>query len=140
MNVLTVTQLNRYMKALVDSDERLHSIYLKGEISNFTNHYKSGHFYFSLKDENSLIRAVMFRSYSSKVRFEPENGMKVVIKGSVSVFERDGQYQLYVYEMQPDGVGPCIWLMNSSSPNCIARGFLNSSINGRFPGIHNPLE
>ncbi|HJB26678.1 MAG TPA: exodeoxyribonuclease VII large subunit [Firmicutes bacterium] len=105
MNVLTVTQLNRYMKALVDSDERLHSIYLKGEISNFTNHYKSGHFYFSLKDENSLIRAVMFRSYSSKVRFEPENGMKVVIKGSVSVFERDGQYQLYVYEMQPDGVG-----------------------------------
>ena len=105
MNVLTVTQLNRYVKALVDSDDHLHSVYLKGEISNFTNHYKSGHFYFSLKDESSVIRAVMFRSYASKVRFEPENGMKVVVKGSVSVFERDGQYQLYVYEMQPDGMG-----------------------------------
>ncbi len=105
MNVLTVSQLNHYVKALVDADEHLHSIYLKGEISNFTNHYKSGHFYFSLKDETSVIRAVMFRSYASKVRFEPENGMKVVVKGSVSVFERDGQYQLYVYEMQPDGMG-----------------------------------
>ena len=105
MNVLTVTQLNRYMKALVDSDESLRSFYLKGEISNFTNHYKTGHFYFSLKDENSIVRAVMFRSYASKTRFEPENGMKVVVRGSVSVFERDGQYQLYVYEMQPDGLG-----------------------------------
>lgn len=105
INVLTVTQLNRYIKALVEADEHLHMVYLKGEISNFTNHYKSGHFYFSLKDESSLIRAVMFRSYASKVKFEPENGMTVVVKASVSVYERDGQYQLYVYEMQPDGIG-----------------------------------
>lgn len=105
MNILTVTQLNRYIKALVEADEHLHTVYLKGEISNFTDHYKSGHFYFSLKDENSLIRSVMFRSYASKVKFEPENGMTVVVKASVSVYERDGQYQLYVYEMQPDGIG-----------------------------------
>lgn len=137
MNVLTVTQLNRYIKALVDSDERLRTVYLKGEISNFTNHYKSGHFYFSMKDESSLIHAVMFRSYASKVRFEPENGMKVVVKASVSVYERDGQYQLYVYEMQPDGIGALHLAYEQLKAKLYAQGLFDERYKRalpRFPG------
>lgn len=105
---ISVSQLNDYIKAIVDSDYALGKLSVRGEISNFTAH-RSGHFYFSLKDENSLIRAVMFRSYAGGVRFRPENGMKVTVVGSVSVFVRDGQYQLYVTDMQPDGIGS-LWL------------------------------
>ena len=102
---LTVSQLNEYIKALLDSQALLGDIYIKGEISNFTNHYKSGHMYFSLKDENSLLKAVMFKSYASYLKFVPENGMKVIVRGSISAFPRDGIYQLYAKEIQPDGVG-----------------------------------
>lgn len=102
---MTVKQLNSYIKALLESDERLFNVYVKGEISNFTNHYKSGHFYLTLKDENALIKAVMFRSNASKVKFVPKDGMKVIARGRVSVFERDGQYQLYIEDMVTDGAG-----------------------------------
>lgn len=103
--VLTVNQLNRYIKSVIEFDPKLNSVYVCGEISNFTNHYRSGHLYFSLKDEDSLIRAVMFRSHAQRLRFEPRDGMKVLVRGRVSVYERDGQYQLYVDDVQPDGVG-----------------------------------
>lgn len=103
--ILSVGQLNEYIKMLMDGNALLQSVMIRGEISNFTNHYKTGHFYFSLKDENALIRAVMFRSYAAGVGFVPENGMKVILHGRVSVFPRDGQYQIYVDEMMPDGVG-----------------------------------
>ena len=103
--VLSVGQLNDYIKMLMDGNQLLSGVMIRGEISNFTNHYKTGHFYFSLKDENALIRAVMFRTYAGRVRFVPENGMKVIVHGRVSVFPRDGQYQIYVDEMMPDGVG-----------------------------------
>ena len=102
---LTVSQLNEYIKALLDSQDLLGDIYIKGEISNFTNHYKSGHLYFSVKDSESVVKAVMFRSYASTLKFEPENGMKVIVRGSVSVFPRDGVYQIYAKEIQPDGIG-----------------------------------
>lgn len=102
---LTVSQLNEYIGAIIDSAELLSSIYVKGEISNFTNHYKSGHFYFTLKDENCSLRAVMFRSNSCRVKFTPENGMKVTAHGRIAVYERDGIYQLYCDELIPDGVG-----------------------------------
>ncbi len=103
--VLTVTQLNTYIKSLFEGDVHLSSVYLVGEISNFTNHYRTGHFYFTLKDDASAIKAVMFRSNAQRLRFLPENGMRVLLRGRVSVFERDGQYQVYVDDMQPDGVG-----------------------------------
>jgi len=103
--VLSVGQLNEYIKMLMDGNPLLSDLLIRGEISNFTNHYKTGHFYFSLKDENALVRAVMFRSYAGRVQFLPENGMKVIVHGRVSAFPRDGQYQIYVDEMLPDGVG-----------------------------------
>ena len=104
-NVLTVTELNEYMKMLIDGNPVLGNVYIKGEISNFTNHYKTGHFYFTLKDEGSLIRSVMFKGSASKLKFLPENGMKVLAHGRVSAFVRDGQYQFYADDMEPDGIG-----------------------------------
>lgn len=103
--VLKVSQINTYIKSLIDDDINLKNIYITGEISNFTNHYRTGHLYFTLKDEKSAIKAVMFRTSASRLRFEPENGMKVLIRGSVSVFERDGTYQIYCDDMIPEGVG-----------------------------------
>ncbi len=103
--LLSVTELNEYIRMLLDSNPVLGSVFVRGEISNFTNHYKTGHFYFSLKDEGALVRAVMFRGNAQKLRFLPENGMKVILHGRVSVFPRDGQYQIYVDDIQPDGVG-----------------------------------
>lgn len=104
-SILTVSQINTYLKSIVDSDYNLRNIYVSGEISNFTNHYRTGHFYFTLKDEVGAVKAVMFRSAASRLRFEPCNGMKVLVRCSVSVYERDGIYQLYCEDMQPDGIG-----------------------------------
>ncbi len=103
--VLTVSQLNRFIKSMIDTQELLKETYIKGEISNFTHHFSSGHFYFSLKDNQATIRCVMFSQFAGQLAFMPENGMSVIVRGTVSVFERDGIYQLYVHDMQPDGVG-----------------------------------
>ena len=104
-SAVTVTQLNEYIKRLIEGDSPLSDLYVKGEISNFKNHFATGHFYFTLKDDGGLIRAVMFRSSASKLKFMPENGMRVVVHGRVSAFVRDGQYQLYADSLEPDGVG-----------------------------------
>lgn len=101
---VTVSQLNNYIKRVMDANGYLSQIWVRGELSNCKRHY-SGHIYMTLKDETSAIRAVMFRSAAAGLKFEPENGMKVLARGRVTVYERDGQYQLYVEEMQPDGVG-----------------------------------
>ena len=103
-NAVTVTQLNKYLKDRFDEDENLNAILVKGEISNFKNHY-TGHLYFTLKDENSLIKCIMFKSYAERLAFKPKDGMKVMVFGSVSVFERDGVYQIYVKQMMEDGMG-----------------------------------
>ncbi|MBO5110035.1 MAG: exodeoxyribonuclease VII large subunit [Clostridia bacterium] len=101
---MSITQLNEYIKLLMDSSVPLTDVYLRGEISNFT-HHRTGHFYFTLKDASSSISAVMFRSDAAYVRFAPQNGMKVLVSGRVSVFVRDGKYQIYVTSMEPDGIG-----------------------------------
>ena len=104
-SVLSVSQINTYLKSLIDQDYNLKNIYVSGEISNFTNHYRTGHFYFTLKDERASVKAVMFRSSAERLRFMPENGMKVLVRCSASLYERDGVYQLYCEDMQPDGAG-----------------------------------
>ena len=104
-SVLSVKQLNMYVKSLVEGDARLAFISIKGEISNFKNHFSSGHFYFTLKDNDAAIRCVMFRSFASSVKFRPEDGMEVILTGRVSIYERDGQYQFYAEEMHNAGQG-----------------------------------
>ena len=101
---ISVSQLNSYIKDKIADDEYLNNVLVKGEISNFKNHY-TGHMYFTLKDENSLIKCIMFKSYAQRLDFMPKDGMKVFVLGGVSVFERDGVYQIYVKAMQEDGVG-----------------------------------
>jgi exodeoxyribonuclease VII large subunit len=103
--VLTVTQLNTYVKSLLDGDVKLANIFIAGEISNFTDHYRSGHLYFTLKDEKCAVSAVMFSRYAARLRFRPEDGMKVIARGKVSVYEAAGRYQLYIEDMQPEGIG-----------------------------------
>ena len=103
-NPITVTDLNKYIKGRIDNDEMLNNVLVKGEISNFKNHY-TGHMYFTLKDENSLIKCVMFKTYTTHLSFMPKDGMKVIILGGVSVFERDGVYQIYAKAMKEDGLG-----------------------------------
>lgn len=101
---ISVSELNSYIKKKFENDEYLENVLIKGEISNFKNHY-TGHMYFTLKDENSLIKCIMFKSYAQRLDFMPKDGMKVFLVGSVSVFERDGVYQIYAKAMQEDGVG-----------------------------------
>lgn len=103
--VVSVSQLNFYVKNLLDGDMHLNSIFVTGEISNLTDHYRSGHIYLSLKDEKSVIRAVMFSGNARYLRFKPVEGMKVIARGRVTVYEPTGQYQLYIEDMQPDGIG-----------------------------------
>lgn len=101
---IKVSELNNYIKSVIDNDERLNTVYIRGELSNFKRHY-TGHLYFTLKDETSLIKCIMFKSYTTYLNFEPKDGMSVVILGTVSVFERDGVYQIYAKGMEPDGMG-----------------------------------
>lgn len=103
-NPISVTDLNKYIKEKIAGDEMLNNVLVKGEISNYKHHY-TGHLYFTLKDENSLIKCIMFKSFAEKLKFEPKDGMKVMLLGTVSVFERDGVYQIYAKAMQEDGMG-----------------------------------
>lgn len=105
LNTITVSQLNTYVKSLIENDARLQIISVSGEISNFKNHFSSGHWYFTLKDQKASIRCVMFRSAASRVRFEASDGLAVILKGRVSLYEKDGQYQFYAEEMHPVGEG-----------------------------------
>lgn len=125
--VLSVSQLNRYVKSIIEQDYNLQTVFVQGEISNFANHYRTGHYYMTIKDEYSSIRAVMFKSANSRLRFMPENSMNVIIKGRVSVFERDGQYQLYIDDMQPDGAGALSLAFEQLKNKLAAEGLFDES-------------
>lgn len=105
MTVLTVSQVNTYIKALINEIPQVKNLYISGEISNFKHYYQSGHMYFTLKDEKSQLKCVMFSSDNYKLKFTPSNGLKVICFGQVDVYERDGVYQLYVRDMHPEGIG-----------------------------------
>lgn len=123
--VLSVSQLNFYVKSLLDGDAKLRQFLIRGEISNFTHHAKTGHFYFTLKDEKAMVKAVMFRTYASQVKFVPQNGMKVVAACSLSVYERDGVYQLYVYDLMPEGVGSLSLAFEQRKEKLAAQGLFD---------------
>ena len=131
---LTVSAVTRYLKAKFDIDENLQTVYLKGEISNFKAH-TSGHFYFSLKDENSKINAIMFRSNASKVIFKPADGMKVLVTGRISVYEAMGSYQIYVDEMLEDGVGNLYIAFEQLKKKLQAEGLFDKAHKKTIPRI-----
>ena len=131
---LTVTELNRYIKDLVDINPPLGDIYIKGEISNFKAH-SSGHYYFSLKDSDSVLKAVMFRMSASRLGYMPQNGMKVVAHGRISVYERGGEYQLYADSMEPDGVGAMYMALEQLKAKLSAMGLFDESRKKPLPKI-----
>ena len=129
---ITVTELNKYIKNKFEKDEYLTELLIKGEISNFKNHY-TGHMYFTLKDENSLIKCVMFKTYAQKLNFMPKDGMKVIILGGVSVFERDGVYQIYVKAIQEDGLGDLYTKYQQLKENLEKQGLFNPEHKKKIP-------
>ena len=131
-NPITVTDLNKYIKSKIDSDEMLNNVLVKGEISNFKNHY-TGHMYFTLKDENSLIKCVMFKTYTTHLSFMPKDGMKVIILGSVSVFERDGVYQVYAKAMKQDGLGSLYEAYEKLKAKLSSEGLFDESHKKKIP-------
>lgn len=133
--VLTVSQLNRYVKSIIEQDYNLQTVFVQGEISNFTNHYKTGHYYMTIKDEFSAIKAVMFKTANMRLKFMPENSMNVIIKGRVSVFERDGQYQLYIDDMQPDGTGALSLAFEQLKKKLAAEGLFDSEKKKPIPAF-----
>jgi len=104
-NILTVTQITAYLKSYIDENKKLSGIYIKGEITDFKANFYSGHYYFSLKDSGAEINCVMFRSYAERIRFMPENGMSVIVRCDLSVYQKACSCQLYVYDIQPEGLG-----------------------------------
>jgi len=133
--VLSVSQLNRYVKSIIEQDMNLQTVFVQGEISNFTNHYKTGHFYMTVKDEFSAIKAVMFKSANMRLKFMPENSMSVIIKGRVAVFERDGQYQLYIDDMIPDGTGALSLAFEQLKNKLAAEGLFNPENKKQIPAF-----
>ena len=133
--VFSVSQINRYVKSLFDSDMGLQSVFVSGEISNLSNHYKSGHIYFSLKDENATIKAVMFSRQAMRLRFVPENGMKVIINGRITSFERDGVYQLYAEDMQPDGAGSLAVAFEQLKKKLASQGLFDEEHKKKIPAF-----
>ena len=129
---ITVSDLNKYIKDKIADDEYLNNVLVKGEISNFKNHY-TGHMYFTLKDENSLIKCICFKSYASRLAFIPKDGMKVMVFGGVSVFERDGVYQIYVKAMEQDGVGDLYAKYQELKENLEKQGLFDESHKKKIP-------
>ena len=130
--IASVSQVNRYIKNLIDNDVNLENIWIKGEISNFKHHY-TGHMYFTLKDKDSLIKCVMFKGYNSKLVFKPENGMKVIVKANVTVYERDGLYQCYILDMTEYGLGNLHIEFERLKQKLLGQGYFDESHKKKIP-------
>lgn len=129
---ISITELNLYIKDKINKDEFLNNVYVRGEISNFKHHY-TGHMYFTLKDEKSLIKCIMFKSSTERLNFVPKDGMKVRVFGTVSVFERDGVYQIYCKAMEEDGLGELYKKYEELKSNLDKRGFFEKSHKQKIP-------
>lgn len=133
MTVLTVSQVNRYVKALLDESIPLKDIYISGEISNFRQNYVSRHMYFTLKDEKARMKAVMFKGYAERIKFLPEDGMNVLCHGRISVYEASGEYQLYVDDMQPQGLGALNLAYEQLKEKLFKEGVCDESVKKPLP-------
>ena len=129
---LSISVINRYLKDQFDRNEHLRTVYLKGEISNFKGH-TTGHLYFSLKDETSRINAIMFSSSAKKINFEPQDGKKVLVKGRISVYEATGSYQIYVDEMEEDGIGNLYLAYEKLKADLAAQGLFDEKYKKPIP-------
>ncbi|WP_010499088.1 exodeoxyribonuclease VII large subunit [Paenibacillus elgii] len=129
--ILSIKELNRYIKMLLEGTDRLQDVWVRGEISNFT-HHSSGHMYFTLKDADSRLKSIMFASYNQRLPFIPREGTKVIACGNISVYERDGQYQFYVTQMQPDGIGSLYLAFEQLKKKLESEGLF-------APGIKKPI-
>lgn len=137
-NYITVTQLTRYIKYKIDNDQNLNKVYLKGEVSNFKAHTR-GHFYFTIKDENSRINAVMFSTYAKDVKFDIQDGMKVLVTGKISVYEATGGYQIYVDSILEDGLGNLYIAFEQLKKKLQAEGLFDESCKKQIPKIPNRI-
>lgn len=130
--IYSIKDLNRYIRMKLESDQVLSDIWIRGEISNFT-HHSSGHMYFTLKDEGSRIRAIMFATHNKRLPFMPKEGARVIARGNVSVYERDGQYQFYATQMQPDGIGSLYLAYEQLKQKLDAEGLFDASRKRNLP-------
>lgn len=130
---LTVKQLNLYVRSLIEGDSRLNNVLISGELSNFKNHYSSGHLYFTLKDKEASIRCVMFRSFAMGLKFKPSDGMQVILRGSVSIYEKDGQYQFYAQQMMPDGIGDIALAFEQTKEKLLKEGLFDEDSKRPLP-------
>ena len=138
-SILTVSQINRYIASMIKGDKKLHGILAKGEISNFTCHNKTGHLYFTLKDSETSIKAIMFSNMASQLNFTPSSGMKVIVSADVRVYERDGAYQLYVTDMQPDGLGAMYLAFEQLKERLSAEGIFSTEHKKPIPQMPNKI-
>ena len=135
MSILTVSQLNRYVAFRLQEDAKLRGILMRGEIANFTKNFRSGHCYFSVRDEEASVRAVMFRTNADRLRFVPENGMHVILQGTVTLYERDGAYQINVTDLQPDGVGAQALALQQLREKLAKRGYFSDERKRPVPAM-----
>lgn len=138
-SILTVSQINRYIASMIKGDKRLHGILAAGEISNFTCHNKTGHLYFTLKDSETSIKAVMFSSMAAQLKFAPKSGMSIIVSADVRVYERDGAYQLYVTDMQPDGLGAMYLAFEQLKERLSAEGIFSAEHKKPIPQMPNKI-
>ncbi len=134
-SVISVSQLNRYVKSILDGQPVLREVYIKGEISGFSRNWQSGHCYFSLKDETAAVRAVLFASYAAGLAFEPQGGMMVIARCAATLYERDGQFQLMVYDMQPDGLGAIYLAFRQLQQRLAAEGLFDEAHKKPLPRL-----